>query len=349
MITNILLKDFRIYNRLNLDINNNLVVLIGENAVGKTSILESIYLMSTSKSPRTKDYRNMIKQNSPFSKVDITDNHRYCMVLSEAGKQMSIDNKVYTKTSDFIGNLKTVYFSPSDLNLIYSGASNRRNFLDLNISLIDKKYLSHLTEVKQLLKERNSILKKFDLSKNDYLDTVTSMLISKMKYIIKVRESFINNINPKLNNINLDISGEAVNILYKPSVTIKNIEEEFKRKRNYDIKTKVTSLGTQRDDLAFILEKYDANLTASQGQVRSIVVSLCITIREFIRDITKKPVILLLDDVFSEFDSTRQSRLIKYLENSDQTFISSVNIDSIPKELLRNAQIIKIENERELN
>ena len=305
--------------------------------------------MSTSKSPRTKDYRNMIREGAPFSKIEITCEHSYNMVLSSLGKQMIIDNKVYTKTSDFIGNLKTVYFSPSDLNLVYSGASYRRNFLDLNISLIDKKYLVYLTEVKELLRERNAILKQFDLGKNEYLDTVTELLINKMKYIIKVRDSFITKINSKLNTTNLDISGEELKIIYNPSVSYENIEIEFENKKNYDIKTRMTNLGIQRDDFTFVLDNIIAIKTASQGQVRSIVVSLCITIREFIGDVTKKPVILLLDDVFSEFDSFRQTKLLKYLLSSDQTFISAVSIDSIPRELIDIAEVIEIKNERELN
>ena len=349
MITKISLKDFRRYKNLELDINNNLVVIIGENAVGKTSILESIYLMSTSKSPRTKDYRNMIREGAPFSKIEIKSKNSYKMILSSIGKRMSIDNKIYTKTSEFIGNLKTVYFSPSDLNLVYSNASYRRNFLDLNISLIDKKYLVYLTEVKELLKERNIILKKYDLSKSDYLDTLSSIIILNMKYIIKVRESFIKKINLKLRQVNLDINGEDLQIIYNKNVSTENITEEFKKKRNYDIRTKTTNLGIQRDDLSFLLDNHDASKTASQAQVRGIVVSLCITIREFIKDVTKKPVILLLDDVFSEFDKNRQTKLIKYLANSEQTFISAVSIDSIPKELLNVSEVILIKNERELN
>lgn len=345
MIKNISLLNFRRFNHLDLKISNNLLILIGANAVGKTTVLEAISLISTSKSHRTTDYTLMIQEKKDYAVVNIDTDKHYEMILSQNGKKASINNVEYKKTSEFIGNLKSVLFSPEDLYLVIGTKSIRRNFLDLEISMLDKKYLSLVSDYKKLLKKRNDLLKQYSDDKKVLLDVITSELIEKCNGIMLYRSSFINTLNKYIHSLNdFLINNEVVTLEYRPSIPLEDLEEAFKAKLNYDIQTKMTNYGVHRDDFKIILNNQEASQYASQGQIRGIAITIKIALLELIKAKTKDNVVLLLDDVFSELDDTRQSNLVKYLLGQGQSFITTTNVSSIPNELIKKAQIIKIES-----
>ena len=159
MIKNIELEKFRKFKSLNINTESKIVILTGPNAIGKTSVLESIYLVSTSKSHRTTELKDVIEENSEYSIIKINSDKRFKMVLSKEGRKSFINEKEYSKLSDFIGNLNVMMFSPLDIELINGQKGTRRRFLDIEISLLDKVYLKEITAYRKLLKERNELLK----------------------------------------------------------------------------------------------------------------------------------------------------------------------------------------------
>lgn len=342
MIKKIRLSNFRRYQNIEINTPYNLIIFTGSNACGKTTILESLFLCSTSKSHRTNNHEEMIRENEQFAKVFIeTDDKKYDIILSHLGKKMSINNVEIKKISEFIGNLKTVLFSPYDLNLITGEKSLKRNFFDLEISLLNKNYLKNINEYKKLLKQRNEILKQNNID-DILLKVVTKEMISREEFIIKTREKFIDLLNENLNKLDNKIGlNESIRIEYVKSVS-GNLEEFYNSKLNYDKLTKITNHGTHRDDYIFYLNDKPVKVYCSQGQIRSCAISLKIALFNLIKNLTKKTPILLLDDVFSELDLYRQEKLVSFLINEPQTFITTTNLNGLPNELLNKAHIINL-------
>lgn len=345
MINKIHLKNIRIYDDITLNINNNLVILVGPNACGKTTILESIYLISKTKSHKTNNIEDIIKENNDFGVIEINDNKKYKMVISLSGKQLLINNVIYKKISDFIGNIKAIMFSPFDLNLVYGTKSERRQFLNTELSIINKNYIYEISKYNKILKERNEILKNYNEKNKTILDVITLELIETGKKIYKYREDFINNINNNIKKIHNDLYGENLYIKYVPSVKYEDFDTIYKERLEYDIFTKSTSKGIHRDDFMFIINDNNAISYSSQGQVRSIVLSLKISLFYYMRELFGNNIILLLDDVFSELDNDRILSLVKFLINENQTFITTTSIDLIPNALKNKAQIIYLKKE----
>ena len=345
MINKIHLKNIRIYDDITLNINNNLVILVGPNACGKTTILESIYLISKAKSHKTNNIEDIIKENNDFGVIEINDNKKYKMVISLSGKKLLINNVIYKKISDFIGNIKAIMFSPFDLNLVYGTKSERRQFLNTELSIINKNYIYEISKYNKILKERNEILKNYNEKNKTILDVITLELIETGKKIYKYREDFINNINNNIKKIHNDLYGENLYIKYVPSVKYEDFDTIYKERLEYDIFTKSTSKGIHRDDFIFIINDNNAISYSSQGQVRSIVLSLKISLFYYMRELFGNNIILLLDDVFSELDNDRILSLVKFLINENQTFITTTSIDLIPNALKNKAQIIYLKKE----
>ena len=345
MINKIHLKNIRIYDDITLNINNNLVILVGPNACGKTTILESIYLISKAKSHKTNNIEDIIKENNDFGVIEINDNKKYKMVISLSGKKLLINNVIYKKISDFIGNIKAIMFSPFDLNLVYGTKSERRQFLNTELSIINKNYIYEISKYNKILKERNEILKNYNEKNKTILDVITLELIETGKKIYKYREDFINNINNNIKKIHNDLYGENLYIKYVPSVKYEDFDTIYKERLEYDIFTKSTSKGIHRDDFMFIINDNNAISYSSQGQVRSIVLSLKISLFYYMRELFGNNIILLLDDVFSELDNDRILSLVKFLINENQTFITTTSIDLIPNALKNKAQIIYLKKE----
>ena len=346
MINSITLKNIRLYDNSTLNINNNLVILVGPNASGKTTILESIYLISKTKSHRTNYILNIIKKDSEFGIIEINNNSKkYKMIISKDGKQLLINNVLYKKNSDFIGNLKSIIFSPNDLNLVYGNKNNRRQFLNTEISIINKNYIYEINKYNKILKERNEILKSYDNNKKIILNVITEELIESGKIIYNFRNNFINELNVYLNKIHYELYGENLYIKYNPSIKLDMFENIYKEKLEYDILTKSTSRGIHRDDFIFYINDNEASIYSSQGQIRSIVLSLKIALFHYMKKLFNNEIILLLDDVFSELDNQRIKSLVNYLINENQTFITTTSIDLIPSVLKNKAQIIYIKKE----
>ena len=236
--------------------------------------------------------------------------------------------------------------SPADLNIVNGIKGERRKFLDLEISLINKKYLSHLTKYKKILNERNDILKSKDIDKI-YLKIVTEGLIKELKEIYEIRNKFIDDLNIYLLTICKEMNIEKLEISYKPSYDINNLEKSFDEKLERDILTKVTNIGSHRDDFKILLNNNDIKLYGSEGQKRMSIIAIKLALKEYIEKNINNEVILLLDDCFLALDKEKIINLTKEVKKSKQVFITTTSVLEIPDSLLQNAEVIRIDGGKE--
>src|SRR5690554_76388 len=339
MIKNIKLTNIRNLKSINLNFNKNFVYLKGPNGVGKTTILEAINLVSTSKSHRTKDDGNLINQDSPFGIIEITTNlDKYRVVISSKGKMVKINNKEIKKVSDFVGKLKTIMFSPEDLNIVKGSPNIRREFIDLELFKINKNYLITLTKYRKLLKQRNALLKTLNIESDlTILNLISDELYKYGEELINIKAEFITSLNKYLQNIFKNFSNKQLEIIYSPSVEVKDFNQHLYQNQKQDILYKTTTQGPHRDDLLINFNN-NAAINASQGEIRLIVVSLKLALVALIKQQLKANVVLLLDDVLSEFDVKVQNKFLNSLPKDMQIIMNSaINLKN------DNLQIIDIE------
>ena len=341
MIKNIELENFRKFKSLNIDTESKIVILTGPNAIGKTSVLESVYLISTSKSHRTTELKDLIEENSEYSIIKVNSNKRFKMVLSKEGRKSFINEKEYSKLSDFIGNLNVMMFSPLDIELINGQKGTRRRFLDIEISLLDKTYLKEITAYRKLLKERNEILKLFKEENKLMLDVITGQLIEILNVVVNKRIRFINLINDYLKQISNKLECEKIELKYLPTYDLNNIRKSFDSKLSYDIVSKTTNIGLHRDDFEIKINGKEISSFGSEGQMRNTILAIKLAIMEIYKK-DNKEIILLLDDVFASIDQKRINKIMEYIKTEKQTFITTTSLFNIPDELLKEAKIIKL-------
>ena len=345
MITNINLKNVRKFDNINLNITSNKVLLFGSNAIGKTTVLEAINYASITKSHRTNNIKEVIRDNFEFADIKITyEKKLYRVVLSNLGKKVSINNKEIKKLSEYIGSFPTIFFSPSDLDIVTSSPTIRRQFVNQEISQLSTTYISNLNTYNKLLQERNLCLKEMNLeSDKKMLDVITMQLVEYAKKIMDEREKFVNEINSIINDVHFKInSNEFIKIVYQPSISIKELYEFYQSKYQLDISSHQTNYGIHRDDFVFLINEKNAMKYASQGQIRNVILSTKLSLCKIIYQYKNKYPILLLDDVLSELDVTRQNNLLNIIEEFGQTFISTADTSSLNNEILKKYQLIKL-------
>lgn len=341
MVQSIELKNFRKFQSLSLNFKNKIVIFVGPNATGKTSILEAIYLISTSKSHRTTTYETLILQHESKTNIVVQEKKKFELKLSKEGRQVYINDISYPKMSDFIGEISVIMFSPTDMDLILGSKSSRRRFLDLELSLIDKSYLRAITGYKRLLKERNELLKKYTESKKTILEVITKQLMEYIYKIYDVRIGFLASLNEILSCVCEELECEKIKLTYLSSYDIANLEASFQAKLSYDILSKTTNLGLHRDDFKIELDTKEAKEFASEGQMRNAVLAIKLSLKELYKR-KGHDIILLLDDVFASIDQKRINHIMEYIKKEDQTFITTTSLFNIPDDLLKEAQIIRL-------
>lgn len=324
MIKKLSLRNFRNHKLLELNFNNKFVYINGPNGIGKTSILESIYYISTTKSHRTNNDLNVIKENEVFSQIKLeTTKKKYMMVISDLGKVTSINNKEVKRLSDFVGDLKVVMFSPEDLNLIKGSPGIRRNFIDLELMKINKEYLNSLNLYKNILKQRNALLKEIDLTSDlTLLNILGNELYQIGSKIIDYRIDFINKLNEYTKEQYKQFSNNNIEIIYEPNVNKESFYKHLTNNQKQDILYKTTISGPHRDDFNVFFNEKEAK-NASQGEIRLIVVAIKLGLLKIIKTTVNDDVILLLDDVLSELDSNIQNQFLKSLPEDIQIIMNS--------------------------
>ena len=335
MIKGIELTNIRLFKNISFNFNKNIVIFKGSNAVGKTTLLEAIYFSIILKSFRTNNDSDLITFNEKYGIIKLFSEKEYKVVINDS-KSAFINNNEIKILKEYIGLNNCVSFSPNDLDLIYGSPSYRRRFLDLNISQISKQYINNLNDYKKVLKYRNDILKQDNIDKI-LLDVTTKNLIDLAKPIIKFRYEFIKELNDNL----VSISDEKIRLEYICSTTYKTIDDDFNKSLDNDIFNKLTNKGPHRDDIKFYIDDKES-IYLSQGQVRTICLSIKLTLIKIIKKYKKNNPVILLDDVLSELDDDRKNKLFETLDDNYQIFISTTDLTNIKKELLDKAQIIEI-------
>lgn len=344
MIKSLELKNVRLFSKIKFAFSKKIVIFIGNNAVGKTTILESIYFLCLTKSPRTINAKELIKHNEEFAKMRMKTNKEYIVVINER-KRIFVNENEVKKYKDYIGINNVVMFSPNDLQLVYGSPTERRRFLDINISQLSKEYINHLSEYKNYLKQRNELLKRININDDMiFLNIITKKLIEEGKKVVFLRDKFIKEINENLTKIH----NEKIEIIYQPSSPISKIEEIFENKREIDIITKTTNYGPHRDEVIFKLNCKDSSY-CSQGQIRTIVLELKLTLIKLIKKYKKEDPIVLLDDVLSELDEERKNKLLNLIDDDYQVFITATDVLNIKEEILKKAQIINLKERGIMN
>ena len=353
ILTNLQLKNFRNYDNLDLSFNKKINIFIGNNAQGKTNILESIYVLSLTKSHRTNKDLYLIKKDSLFTKIigtinDNDKNTKYEVLINENGKRVSINDKPLKKVSEYLSKINAIMFCPDDLEIIKGSPQERRSFFNISISGFNNDYVRYLNEYNKILKTRNEYLKNYEIINKDYLDVLTNKLIDLNIYIYNERKKYVETINKYLSNIYKDITGKT-NIVLKYDSFMENdnrndLEDKFNMVYNNELFQKVTLLGIHKDDFSIFIDDVKINNYGSQGQHRIAVLCLKLSeIKIYEEEYNKKP-ILLLDDIFSELDTTKKSNIIKFIKNDLQVFITSTDLNNIDKKIIKEADIYKIDN-----
>ena len=362
ILRKIKLVNFRNYANLNINFSKNINIIIGDNAQGKTNLLESIYTLALTKSYRTTNDVNLIRNNQEKFIVvgEIKDNSvfkKLSVELHNNNKIVKLNDNIINKISDYIGNLYVILSSPDDLQIIKGSPSERRNFLNIEISQLSSNYIKKYNEFNKILKMRNDYLKLLltnNLSDYSYLDILTNNLIERELDIYIERNNFINNINENLSKIYeniMDISN--LKILYQPNIEINdfdrdNLREILKDKYKKNIKREIlmgmTLYGPHRDDFTFIIEENDIKIYGSQGQQKIAFIALKFAEIPIFEEKTGTKPVILLDDIFSELDKKKKNRLMKYINDDYQVIITSNDTKDISKEILMNSKIIKVKD-----
>lgn len=336
IIESIELKNYRNYNEIHMNFDKGTNILYGDNAQGKTNILESIYVCSTTKSHRGSKDREMINfgEEESHIKMKIIRNdipYRIDMHLKKnKPKGVAINGISIKKISELFGIVNVIFFSPEDLNLIKNGPSERRKFIDIELCQINKFYVHSLVSYNRLLMQRNKLLRELTI-KPEYEDTLDVWDLQLVQYgndIIRSRREFIEKLNTIIYDIHRTLSGnrETLRILYDPNTDPGQFQETLRKNRVNDIRQKTTLAGPHRDDIVFYIDEIDIRKFGSQGQQRTAALSLKLAEIELVKQLVKDYPILLLDDVLSELDGHRQNHLLGAI-NQIQTLITCTGLE----------------------
>jgi len=342
MLKRLSLTNFRSYSSFDITFESPLTIIIGPNAVGKTNLLESIFLASTTKSFRAHD-DELINFGESFYKIraeygDRSSEIRY-VVENDSHRKIALISDIKRPLSQLLGLNPVTLFEPNDLNLLYSSPSSRRRYLDLVLSQVDKNYLSALQLYRRIIKQRNSLLHQAKRSGSlsglkDHLFVWDVQMVEPAKKITETRKHFLDSLSTLINTYYQSISGDHTiyKLIYEPSLDLSDADvmTQIDMHHQKDIQAGFTTIGPHRDD--FTVERDGKKITEiiSRGEMRTFILSLKLAEMDFIEQETKKRPTLLLDDVFSELDSARRGHLLEAIANQ-QTFLTTTDIDAHTK------------------
>lgn len=343
-LKNLSLLNFRNYSSLSMEFDSRPTILLGNNAVGKSNLLESIYFLSTTKSSRVEVESELIKQGETMSRVQGTGDSGQGGVEFEIGTQM-IDgnfskrvkvNGVPKRVLDYLGNLPAVIFYPSDINMVTGPPALRRWHLDLALSQVDPQYKKALTLYEQVLINRNRVLKRIreGQGKVDELAFWTEQLINHGKVVSNKRKEFLESIN------NLKTPLGDFQFQYEQNELT---EERLNQHGGREIAAAATLIGPHRDDFVLSIDGRNLAHFGSRGEQRTATLTFKLAQLEYMAKVLGQRPILLLDDVFSELDADHRAHVVEVV-TKQQTIIATVELENIPKEFLDKARILRVEN-----
>ena len=354
-IKSLKLKNFRNYDLLKLDFDGSTNIFYGNNAQGKTNILEAVYLSGTTKSHRGAKDRDIIQFKHDESHIEMIVekngiSYQLDMHLKKNSPKGIAVNKIpIRKASELFGIVNLVFFSPEDLNIIKNGPAERRRFIDLELSQLDKVYLNDLSNYNRIVNQRNHLLKEIGFNNQDnlrdMLDIWEMQLIQYGDKIIERRKGFVEDINKIISSIHKKLTGgkEELRVIYEPSNGEMSLEQALNRSRERDIRIKSTSVGPHRDDICFMIGDMDIRKYGSQGQQRTAALSLKLSEIELVKQMIHDTPVLLLDDVLYELDKHRQNYLLDSIHDI-QTLITCTGVEDFVNHRFSINKVFHVQN-----
>lgn len=349
--------NFRNIKNLELELNKNVNIFIGKNAQGKTSILESIYVLALTKSMKNAFDSNLINKDSEFSRLKCTlgieNRFKDMEVILESNKKtLKVDGKEESKVFNYVSLMNVIIFSPDDLDIVKKSPSYRRNLLNIELCQLFSDYTRVLNEYNKLLKIRNEYLKK-DNFDEIYFDILTDRLIDRAIVIMKYRDNFIKSINLGIDDIyyrimkvrGLSVCYEANLGSFDKGVIKKLYLDNFESERA----KKLTLFGPHRDDFSFYLGDDDLKLYGSQGQQRVSILSFKLAEIKLFKEVNKSYPIVLLDDIFSELDLEKRKNFLKFIKSNIQFIVTTTDINNISSKVLDKASVYRIKDGNLMN
>ncbi len=358
------LQHYRNYEHFMHTFENGIHIFYGQNAQGKTNVLESIYVLALAKSHRSHRDKELIGWNRSFALIQGKGSRKYGSVsmeigLTPQGKKAKLNGIEQKRLSDYIGALNVVMFAPEDLNLVKGSPGHRRRFMDMEIGQISPHYLYNLSQYNKILFQRNNVLKELSRHRQkglDMLEIWNAQLIEYGVKIIKKRAHFLNKLQVWAEQIHHQITQnkETLSIQYQSSidsnlqsedesVLLDSFQKKLDRVKEQEIHRGSTLIGPHRDDLHFYINGIEVQTFGSQGQQRTCALSIKLAEIELIHQEVGEYPILLLDDVLSELDQSRQTHLLKTIENKVQTFVTTTSVEGIEEETLKNSFLYEVE------
>ena len=326
------LHNLRNYEYLKVNFNKGINYIYGENASGKTNILEAIYFLSLTRSFRTSEIEELVKKDASFAKILAkidTQNVSKTLEISfnKSGKKILVNGKKVLKISELNSLINVISFIPKNTNLLKDAPKERRKFLNIYLSKFSNNYLKTLSVYEKILKERNDAFKAYKINPT-LIDILTNQLISLNKEIYLYRKKFVNEINKYLADVFKEVSltNEKLKMEYESFLNSQNenienfLKNEFENIKEEEFKRKQTLIGIHKDDFKIYIDEKDVSLYGSQGENRISIISLILSL--YFLNKEEKPIIVL-DDVISELDEKHEENLLKYLENFNQVFITN--------------------------
>lgn len=370
-ITNINFKNFRSYEEFSLSDLENLTVIVGQNAVGKTNIIEGIGLLTSLTSFRSATSAELLKNGTDFGRIfiDVTDGNRQLRIelLIEKGKRSYKLNGKPKRITDLKGLITSVTFTPDDLELVKGSHGKRRRSIDILGSQLNKNYYQIAKDFEKVIRHKNKLLK--DDASKDLIDSINELLIKVGAQLVAYRSTFFQRLLERMGPLYSKITGSSEELTgsYTPSWILENdqqnkvldsqtpkkieitkeeaifqLSDSLKRLQSREISRNRTLIGPHRDHIDLFINGMNSLIFASQGQQRSIVLAWKLAEAQTIEDMTGQLPILLLDDVMSELDEVRRQSLVNFLSDEIQTFITTANINYFDEEILSRANVIKI-------
>lgn len=358
----IALTNYRNYQAQELSFTSNLNVFLGENAQGKTNLLESIFVLAMARSHRTNSEKELIKWGEDFARLEGVVSKKQGkipleMLISTKGRKTKINHLEQRKLSDYIGQLNVILFAPEDLSLVKGSPQIRRKFLDMELGQVNPIYLYQLVQYQHILKQRNLYLKQQSYEKQSdplFLDILSEQLAAAGSYVLFQRYRFLEKLQHWAATVHAAISEqkEELTLRYHPSLPIQadssqeEIEQIFldilQKNRKRELQQQTTFFGPHRDDLIFLINEQNAQTYGSQGQQRTTVLSIKLAEIDLMEAETGEYPILLLDDVLSELDGARQAHLLETIETKVQTFLTTTGLEQITTKLFKKPDIFQV-------
>lgn len=361
-LSKIEINNFRNYTKANIQLCNGINVFIGDNAQGKTNILESIYLLALTKSHRLGMESNIIKNGCDACRVygflrDDGKLKELEVKINNTKKTVYLNQKSVTKIASYISNMNVIMFSPTDLDIIKGSPQVRRNTLNIEISQLYPLYIDYLNQYNKILKTRNEYLKQMSIngiSDPRFLEIINEKLVERAIKIYQYRKKFLDSINSKISQIYSNIAGfNGLRVDYENNLDISDFNDDNLRKvllnkLKNSIKREVsqgmTLYGPHRDDFSFYIDDEDMKFYSSQGQQRLAIISFKLAeVEIFIEEKGTSP-ILLLDDIFSELDINKRNHLMKFIPDNTQTIIATTDLKNIKKNVIDRAKVFVVKN-----